>query len=85
MNQLLKDQKGFSLLEILIALAIAAGLYGTLIVNISNPRRNINEGLNNMERAIRFSGSEAALRNTLIRLQIKLGNEENPNQSYSLQ
>ena len=38
-----------------------------------------------MERAIRFSGSEAALRNTLIRLQIKLGNEENPNQSYSLQ
>ena len=37
MNQLLKDQKGFSLLEILIALAIAAGLYGTLIVNISNP------------------------------------------------
>ena len=85
MNQLLKDQKGFSLLEILIALAIAAGLYGTLIVNISNPRRNINEGLNNMERAIRFSGSEAALRNTLIRLQIKLGNDENPNQSYSLQ
>ena len=85
MRKLLKQQQGMSLLEILVALALGAALYGALSVGVINQRRNLNKGLDDIERAFRFSTSEAALRNTLIRLHIKLGYEESPQQSYSLQ
>ena len=82
---LLKKQQGMSLLEILVALALGAALFTALTVGIVDLRRNLNKGLDDMERAFRFATSEAALRNTLIRLHVKLGFEESPQQSYSLQ
>jgi hypothetical protein len=74
-----------SLLEILVALALGAALFGALSVSVVDHRRNLNKGLDDIERAFRFAASESALRNALIRLHIKLGTEENLQQSYSLQ
>ena len=84
-HRLLKKQQGMSLLEILVALALGAALFGALSVNVVDHRRNLNKGLDDVERAFRFAASESALRNALIRLHIKLGTEENLQQSYSLQ
>ena len=85
MKQLQNDQKGFSLLEVLIALSLGAAVLGAIIVRVGDTRRDLKQGLNDLERAIRFSDSEASFRNSLIRLHIKLGDEEKPYQSYSLQ
>jgi prepilin-type N-terminal cleavage/methylation domain-containing protein len=74
-TQNLLNQKGFTLLEILVALFLAVILLATVISGNSNSRQEIEGSLSNIERAIRFSGDEAALRNTLVRIRFLLNKD----------
>ena len=85
MKQLQRDQKGFSLLEILIALSLAAAILGAIIVRVGDTRRDLKEALNKITRPFASLKAKRLFRNSLVRLYIKLGSEENPNQSYTLQ
>ena len=74
------DPKGFSLLEILIALFIGAIILG-LGLGLkfeSSAREKMEETMDLIERAVRFGVDEAVLRNRIIRLHFLL--EEQPPQ-----
>jgi prepilin-type N-terminal cleavage/methylation domain-containing protein len=60
-----QNKKGFSLIEILVALTLGAGLYGLYQQSGNDNRKKLEESINNLERAIRFSLDEATLRNTI--------------------
>ena len=72
--------KGFSLLEILMAVVLIA-LGTTLAVGIrfdSSDRRELEETMDKLERAVRFGVDEAVLRNRIVRIHFLL--EEFPQQ-----
>jgi len=83
MNKLnTSNQKGFTLIEMLVALLLVTIIL-TLVAGTSfSSRRNLDEALNNLERGVRFSTDEAALRNTMIRLKMKF--DEDP-QTWSVE
>ncbi|OUR97008.1 hypothetical protein A9Q84_11780 [Halobacteriovorax marinus] len=69
------NQKGFTLIEMLVALLLVT-IVLTLVAGTSfSSRRSLDEALNNFERGIRFSTDEAALRNTMIRLKMNFDDE----------
>jgi prepilin-type N-terminal cleavage/methylation domain-containing protein len=72
---MLKNNKGFSLLEILIALALAALMYGLFTYNSKDSRSKLNEAADNIEKAIRFGQDEASLRNSIVRLNFSFDRE----------
>lgn len=82
-------QRGFSLLEILVVIALLS-LVVLIGVSMSTPDRDVSlEATNLIERAVRFGGNEAALRNTVIRIHFyfdedpqKFTVEYGPDDSY---
>lgn len=64
--------QGFSLLEILIAMVLVTFVLGYSINFTLNSRAHLDEGLQNIERAIRFGSDEAALRSSMVRLHFFL-------------
>ena len=74
------NSSGFSLLEILVALFLAALILGVAVgVNFEPSSRNqLLEAMDLMERAVRFGVDEATLRNRIVRLHFLL--EETPQQ-----
>jgi prepilin-type N-terminal cleavage/methylation domain-containing protein len=77
-----KRQEGFSLIEILVALLLM-----TLVMffTISNPfsyHNDLSKALEGIERGVRFSVDEAALRNSMVRIHFFLDNEE---QEYAIE
>jgi prepilin-type N-terminal cleavage/methylation domain-containing protein len=88
---LLKNNKGFSLLEILIALALAAIIYGLFNASGKDTRKVLDETADNIEKAINFCQDEASLRNTIVRLHFifdrepqEYGVEAGPDESFIL-
>ena len=78
------DSKGFSLLEILMALVLIS-FAATLVVGIRfdpSDRRELEETMDKLERSIRFGLDEAILRNRIIRIHFLL--DEFP-QQFSLE
>jgi prepilin-type N-terminal cleavage/methylation domain-containing protein len=83
------NQRGFSLLEILVVIALLS-LVVMIGVSMSAPERDVSlEATNLIERAVRFSSNEAALRNTVIRIHFyfdedpqKFTVEYGPDDSY---
>ena len=71
----MKDDRGFSLLEILVALAIGASLYGLYQGSAHSFRKNLDELALNVERAVRYSVDESALKNAIVRIHFFLDNE----------
>lgn len=65
---MINNSRGFSLLEILVALAIGASLYGLYQAGGSSGRKNLDELALNLERSVRYSVDEAALRNAIVRI-----------------
>jgi len=72
---MIKDSRGFSLIEILVALFIGAGLYGLYQGGTHSGRKNLDELATNLERAVRYSVDEAALRNAIVRIHFLFDSE----------
>ncbi|HLE12471.1 MAG: hypothetical protein A2504_07735 [Bdellovibrionales bacterium RIFOXYD12_FULL_39_22] len=72
----MKNKQGFSLIEILVALALVGLVYTIAITGQSSPRASLDDVTEQIERYVRFASDEAALRNTIMRLHFKL--DENP-------
>lgn len=88
---MLKNNKGFSLLEILIALALGAIIYGLFTATGKDSRRILDETADNIEKAINFAQDEASLRNSIVRVQFifdrepqEYGVEAGPDDSFVL-
>lgn len=75
-SNILKSQRGFSLIEILVALVLA-GLVFLAIPTGDNAQahRDLQSAVADIERAIRFASNESILRNTVVRLRISMDKE----------
>ena len=65
------NNKGFTLIEMLVALLLVTIVLTVVSGTSFSTRRNLDEALNDIERAVRFSVDEAALRNAMIRVRFK--------------
>jgi prepilin-type N-terminal cleavage/methylation domain-containing protein len=73
----LVKQKGFTLIEILVAMAIIALVLGVVVGNIGTESEDtLNDSVQYFERSLRFSVDESALRNAVVRLHFQL--DKNP-------
>ena len=71
-TKILKSNQGFTLIEILVALALIA-IFMTMAVSDSfNTSADLDKESSNLERAVRFMSDEAALRNSVVRLHFML-------------
>jgi len=73
---LLQGQSGFSLIEIMVALLLAALVF--LAIPSGDSARNhriLKTTIDNLERSIRFAANESVLRNTVCRLRLDLDKE----------
>ncbi len=69
-------QRGFSLIEILVAMSLMAAVF-TLIPfdGDTTERKNLDESIGLLDRAVRFSVNEAILRNVIVRIKFKLATQ----------
>jgi prepilin-type N-terminal cleavage/methylation domain-containing protein len=70
-----KNQQGFTLIEILIALFLVSIVMGLAITTQFSSSQEIESEVKDIERAINFQSDEAAFRNTVTRLHITLSHE----------
>ncbi len=73
LNRQFMGQSGFSMIEILVALVLAALIF--LAVPSSDnvqKHRDLQTAVDDLDRSVRFAGNEAILRNTVVRLRISL-------------
>jgi prepilin-type N-terminal cleavage/methylation domain-containing protein len=69
----LNGDQGFSLIEILVALLLAALIFIAIPSSEDSKRhRDLQTAVDDIDRTIRFAASEAALRNTVVRLVINM-------------
>lgn len=76
-----KAQKGFTLIEILVALFLVVIILSLVGGNPFSTRANLERNIFDLETALRYARDEASLRNAIVRLRL---NFEHP-QSYSLE
>lgn len=76
------NHKGFTLIEMLVALLLVTIVLSVVSGTSFSTRRNLDEALSDIERGIRFSTDEAALRNAMIR--VKFNFDEDP-QTWSVE
>ncbi|MFP5491875.1 MAG: Tfp pilus assembly protein FimT/FimU [Bacteriovoracia bacterium] len=69
----LSNDQGFSLIEILVALFLAALIF-LAIPSSEDSRRHqdLQSAVDDLDRAVRFSSQEAILRNTVVRLRVDM-------------
>lgn len=76
-SNILKGHRGFSLIEILVALLLASLVLLTFTTNPATQlHRDLQSAVNDIERAVNFASNESILRNTVVRLRLDL--EKNP-------
>ena len=73
--KLQKNDQGFTLIEILVALVLIVLVMSLAISNPFSSRNDLDKEVNSIERAIRFMSDEAALKNAVIRLHFMLDKE----------
>lgn len=66
------NNRGLTLLEVLIALTLVGILFASVDFSITSERDDIEDFMNGLERAVRFSTSEAILRNSIVRIHFEL-------------
>lgn len=72
-SKLFKNDQGFSLIEILVALVLAAMIF--LAIPSSEhvqKHRDLKSAVDDLDRSVRFAGNEAVLRNCVVRLRLSL-------------
>ena len=75
-SNILKQQQGFSLIEILVALILASLVFLAVPTGDDTQKhRDLQSAVSDMERSIRFASNEAVLRNTVVRLRISMDKE----------
>lgn len=75
-SKILKNNQGFSLMEILVALLLAALVFLAVPSGDSAQKhRDLQTAVENIDRSIRFAANEAVLRNTVVRLRISMDEE----------
>jgi prepilin-type N-terminal cleavage/methylation domain-containing protein len=75
------DQSGFTLVEILVALILVTIVFLSLpLAPPDGGRKALERTLDNLDRAVRFAQNESILRNTVVRLVIKL--DKRPQEYY---
>jgi prepilin-type N-terminal cleavage/methylation domain-containing protein len=70
-----KNNQGFTLIEILVALVLITLVLSLAISNPFSSRDDLDKEANDVERALRFMGDEAILRNSVLRLHFILNKE----------
>ena len=71
-SKVINSEEGFSLIEILVAITLVSVVFGIFASFSFNSADDLEEAVNNVERAIRFSVDEAALRNVIVRTRFYL-------------
>jgi prepilin-type N-terminal cleavage/methylation domain-containing protein len=72
-SKFIANHQGFSLIEILVALVLAALIFLAIPSSENVQRhRNLKAAVDDLDRSVRFASNEAVLRNTLVRLRISL-------------
>ena len=75
-SNILKQQQGFSLIEILVALILASLVFLAVPTGDDTQKhRDLQSAVSDMERSMRFASNEAVLRNTVVRLRISMDKE----------
>jgi prepilin-type N-terminal cleavage/methylation domain-containing protein len=69
---LLKNQQGFTIVEILVALFLVAMVVGLGLSDNFSSDEDISKETDGLQRAVGFMSDEAALRNTVVRLHLFL-------------
>ena len=69
-------QSGFTLIEILIAMALASLVLFMVAGPPISSRRNLDQSVDNIERLIRFASDEASLQNQFLRMGIDFEDED---------
>lgn len=82
MEKLLKENHGFSLLEILIAMVLMVAILGLSLNASFSSKDTLDKEVSGLERALRFMNDEAVLKNKVVRLHLQL--DKNP-QEYSVE
>ena len=69
----LKSQQGFTILEIMVALALMGIIVLAIPTNFTQSDYNVlEEDVDNLDRAVRMAQNEAVLRNVITRIKIDL-------------
>jgi len=72
-SKLISNHQGFSLIEILVALVLAAMMF--MVIPSSDhvqKHRDLQTAVDDLDRSVRFASNEAVLRNAVVRLRISL-------------
>ncbi len=69
-------QSGFSLIEILVAMFLMTMVFSFVTSFNFTKRQALEDGLNKLERAVRYGTGEAAIRNVMVRMHFLLDKEE---------
>lgn len=72
-SKLIKNDQGFSLIEILVSLVLVALIF-LAIPSSDNVQkhRDLKSAVDDLDRSVRFAGNEAVLRNSVVRLRLSL-------------
>lgn len=69
----MRGDRGFSLIEILVALFLAALIFIAIPSSDESRRhQDLQQAVEDIDRSVRFAGSEAVLRNVIVRLRFNL-------------
>ncbi|MFT6070535.1 MAG: prepilin-type N-terminal cleavage/methylation domain-containing protein [Bacteriovoracaceae bacterium] len=71
-NQAIKNEKGFSLIEVLVAITLVSIVFAIFAGFSFSEADDLEGAVSDVERAVRFSVDEAALRNVIVRTRFYL-------------
>lgn len=80
-KNILNNQQGFTLVEILIGLTLLVVILTLIPISLTGTdREKIQEAMTKVDRAVRFATDEAILRNSVVRIRFDL--EKDPNEYF---
>ena len=74
-KNLAKRESAFSLIEIMVSMALISLIVIIVIRNPSSDHKDLNDFLNNIERTIHFASDESGLKNNFLRINFNLDSD----------